>query len=327
MVQKKATVKRPTARKKASQKSYQTAVTATETMDKGLPSVSADTAQPDMTDKVRQRIMFCVVLLGIFSILSGLGLIIAANWAIIPPIVKTTAGLCTLAASLIGTSYSQRNGKTLWTEALLFVSFLLVGGNIALIQQSYHLSLSWEAGSLLWWGLSLPLVFFSRNRLLPLCSVGLFGFGVWEIIWHIHYMVVVGILFILMMATQIWNSKTATFLRGLFFTLAIIFLYVGDISIDTGAGFVGFLTTTAFLIIISAAPKNEIGKIRYYNCLFIFVAWRIFLLFWNAYYNLTSIGVMLIGFGSILLLGVALYTYYFKQIQEIIKGLIKHEQN
>ena len=333
MVQKKqSTVQRTSSKKKETVKkktSVKVRMNDSSLMDSSVQEFKEQVCieSSSNSDKIRQRIMFSVVLLGIFSILSGLGLIIAANWAVIPAFVKTTGGLMALAASLVGTSYFQRNGKVLWAEALLFVAFLLVGGNIALIQQSYHLSLSWEAGSLLWWGLSLPLVILSHNKLLPVCSIGLLGFSVWDVIWNMHYMLVVGLMFVLMMSTYVSQSKMAKFLRGLFFTIAIVFLYVGDIDSSDGAGFVGFITTTAFLIIIANAPKNEIGKIRYYNCLFIFVAWRIFLLFWNAYYNLTSIGVLLICFGSILLLGVGLYTYYFKQIQDMIKGLIRHEQN
>ena len=88
---------------------------------------------------------------------------------------------------------------------------------------------------------------------------------------------------------------------------------------------VGVITTTLFLILAFNTPKTEDGAVKYYNYLFLLVAWRIFLLFWNAYYNLTSIGILLIVFGSILLTGAGLYTYYFKQIQDIIRGFIKHE--
>ena len=118
-------------------------------------------------DLVKRRIIFSIVLLGIFSILAGIGLIVAANWASIPPIIKVSVGLAVLAASLVTTAHFQKNEKPLWMEAFLFVSFLLVGGNIALIQQSYGLSLSWQAGSLAWWGLSLPLVFFTKYKLIP----------------------------------------------------------------------------------------------------------------------------------------------------------------
>lgn len=277
------------------------------------------------SDVVRRRIIFSIALLGIFSILAGLGLIIAANWAVIPAVLKVGGGLSFLAASLVATNYFQKNEKPLWMEAFLFISFLLVGGNIALVQQSYHLSLSWQEGSMAWWALSLPLVFFTKYKLIPLCSVGLLGFSIWDIVWDMNYMLVVGLLFVLMMLTHFFNGSKAKFLRDLAFIAAIFFLYVGDISSNSGAGIAGVITTTLFLIFALNTPKTEDGTVRYYNYIFLLVAWRIFLLFWTAYYNLNSIGILLIVFGTILLTGAGLYTYYFKQIQEFIRGFIRHE--
>ena len=277
------------------------------------------------SEAIRRRIIFSIALLGIFSIIAGLGLIIAANWAVIPAILKVGGGLAFLATSLVITAHFQKIEKLLWAEAFLFVSFLLVGGNIALVQQRYQLSLSWQEGSMAWWALSLPLIFFTKYKLIPLCSVGLLGFSVWDIIWDMNYMLVVGLLFVLMMLTHFFNGTKAKFLRDLAFIAAIFFLYVGDISANTGAGIAGVITTTLFLIFALNTPKTEDGTVKYYNYLFLLVAWRIFLLFWSAYYNLTSIGILLIVFGTILLTGAGLYTYYFKQIQEFIRGFIKHE--
>lgn len=279
------------------------------------------------SDIMRRRIVFSISLLGIFSILTGLGLIIAANWAVIPAILKVSGGLACLAISLVATSIFQKNKKTLWAEAFLFISFLLIGGNIALIQQSYHLSLSWQMGSLTWWSLSLPIVFFARYKLIPLCSIGLLLFSIWDIIWEMNYMLLVGILFVLMMATFFFNGAKAKFIRDLAFILAIFFLYIGDMSSGTVTAVVGVVTTTLFLIFALDFTKTEEGQVRYYNCLFLFVAWRIFLLFWNAYYDLNNIGIMLVVFGTVLLVGAGLYTYYLKQIKEFIRGLIRYEQN
>ena len=279
----------------------------------------------ETADVIRQKILFSIVLLGIFSIITGCGLIIAANWAVIPSILKVAGGLAFLATSLVTTSYFQKNEKTKWAEAFLFISFMLVGGNIALLQQSYHLSLSWEEGSMAWWILSLPLVFFAKYKLIPLCSFGLLGFSVWDFVWDMNYMLIVALMFVLMMITHFFEGPKAKFFRHLAGIIAIFFLYIGDISANSGAGIVGAVATTWFLILALNVPKTEDGTVHYYNYLFVFVAWRIFLLFWNAYYNLASIGAMLIIFGTILLTGAGLYTYYYKQIQNIIRGFVKHE--
>ena len=87
---------------------------------------------PEMT---KERILFAIVLLGVFSVLAGLGLIIAANWDSIPPMLKVALGLGSLASSLVATTIFERNGKSRWREVFLFVSFLLIGGNIALLDK------------------------------------------------------------------------------------------------------------------------------------------------------------------------------------------------
>ena len=279
-------------------------------------------------EKIRKRIIFSVALLGIFSVLAGIGLIIAANWKFflnLPAIVKVSFGLGALIISLITTYFFYQNKKALWKEAFLFISFLLIGGNIALIQQSYHLVIPLQKGSLIWWALSLPLLFFTKYKLLPLCSFALLGFAVWDIIWKMNYMLLAGMMFLVMMLTHFFTGSKAKFVRELAFILGMFCLYVGDIGLGDGRGFLGIVTTTIFLVLMLSAPKTEDGAVRYYNYLFLLVAWRVFLLFYRAYYDLMSIGVALVVFGLILLLGAGLYTYYFKQIQEAIRGFIKHE--
>lgn len=282
------------------------------------------TQQP--IDKTKQRILFAIILLGVFSILSGLGLIVAANWASIPALLKVSAGLVALALSLVGVSYSQKNNHPYWMEAMLFVSFLLIGGNMALIQQSYNLALSWTEGSFIYWILSLPLVCLTKRHLLPICSMGLLVFTLWDYIWDMNYMLLAGFLFVFMMLTHFFEGALSTFLRKLAMIMAIFVLFIGDVYSNSGGGLTGILATALFLLFSAGTPKTEEGLIKYYNYLFIFVAFRIFLLFWSAYYDLTSIGILLMVFGTILLAGVGLYYYYFQQIQQIIKRFVRHEQ-
>ena len=279
-------------------------------------------------EKIRKRIIFSVALLGIFSVLAGIGLIIAANWQFflnLPAIVKVSFGLGMLIVSLMTTFFFYQNKKVLWEEAFLFISFLLIGGNIALIQQSYHLVISLQRGSLIWWALSIPLLFFTRYKLIPLCSVTLLGFAVWDVIWRMNYMLLAGMMFLVMMVTHFFTGSKAKFIRECAFILGMFCLYVGDIGLGDGRGFLGIVTTTIFLMLMLSAPRTEDGAVRYYNYLFLLVAWRVFLLFYRAYYDLMSIGVALVVFGLILLLGAGLYTYYFKQIQDAIRRFIKHD--
>lgn len=284
---------------------------------------------PPDPEKIRKRVIFSIALLGIFSALTGLGLIIADNWDNIPDICKVAGGLLCLLVSLIATVGLRKKNKILWSEGFLFLSFLLVGANICLVHYTYDLGLSLREEAMLWWAFSFPMVFFTRYKLIPYCSVGLLVFSAWEIVWAMNYLLVAGILFLLMMLTHFANGPLAKITRDISFIGALACLYVGDIVSNTGAGAVGVITTTMFLMVALNTPKNNEGIVRYYNCLFLLVAWRIFLLFWGACYTMagTSIGIMLLVFGTVLLIGAGLYTYFFKQIQNFIKGfVIKHEQ-
>ena len=122
--------------------------------------------KPTLTpEQKKKHILYAIVFLGLFCILTGLGLMIAANWEMIPAFVKIAGGLVTLSGALIGAAYAGSRNNRLITEACLFVAFCLVGGNIALVQQVYHLQLSFAEGSLLWWVLTLPLLPFTRLRI------------------------------------------------------------------------------------------------------------------------------------------------------------------
>ncbi|MBO7484333.1 MAG: DUF2157 domain-containing protein [Alphaproteobacteria bacterium] len=291
-----------------------------------LKTAERRSSQEQNSERMKKRILFSVALLGIFSVLVGLSLIISSNWKIIPSFVKVGGGLICLFASLTATFYFQKRQKSFWMEAFLFVSFLLIGGNLGLIQKTYNLELSWQEGSFAWWALSLPLIFFTKYKLLPLCSVGLLVFALWDIIWNMNYMLVAGLMFMVMLLTHFFSGSLAKFIRDLALIAAIICLYVGDMIASSGAGIIGIITTTLFLLLFAGTPKTEEGTVRYYNYLFLLVAWRIFLLFWNAYYNLTNIGILLVVFGVILLVGVGLYTYYFNKIQNFIRRFIKRSE-
>lgn len=287
---------------------------------------------PMSPEEKKKYIIFSIIMLGLFSILAGLGLIVAANWAVIPSTIKVLGGLAGLGASLGAVSYFLAHNKREWAEAFLFVSFFLLGGNIALIQQSFNLAISWQNGSLLWFVLSVPLLLMTKKKFLPVCSALLFIFGVWKYLYDFFtsydYMVVAGLLFLIMLWGLLLKGTLGKLVRRISLGLLFFVLYVGDAHASSGFGVAGIISTTIFLIILAniSASKKPDSMIRFYNCLFIFAAWRIILLFWTAYYNLTSIGILLICFGTVILLGVGLYYYFYNSIQNFIKRMIQHEQ-
>lgn len=273
----------------------------------------------------RQKIMFIITLLGISSILAGFGLMIGANWAVIPAIAKLGGALGLLALSFIGIFYCHTNNHANWKEVCLFISFFLIGGNMAVIQQTFNLAIEWEEGCAIWWLLSLPLLPITKRRYLPVCSVILFVLGTWDylvqIIEHLNYLMISGLLSIIVFLSFL-GGKKSSIVRNIAFCLAIFTLFAGDVGTESPAG---IISTIIFLLFIAALPKTEDRAIRFCHYMFVFMAFRIFLLFCKAYHNLMSIGIQLVVFGTILLILAGVYYYFFDKIQSAFKRLVHHE--
>ncbi len=266
-----------------------------------------------------------MALLGVLSILAGLGLIIGANWQVIPFIFKMMGGLALLAGSLFGVYQTQTKGHPLLKELFLTAAFFLVAANIGLLQQHLQLDFPLNTWSLIWWGLSLPLVFLSRRKWLPFCSAGLLIFGLCDVIEmvfeSVHYMMLCGILSILIFVSFLGGHKMR-WVRYLSFWTAIGLLLFGDLNSDSA---VGFWSTNVFLISLLCIYNKPNWSIRFCNFLTIFIVWRIFLLFCSAYHNLMSMGLQLVIFGTIVLLICGGYYYYFNKLQTVFKRLVNHE--
>lgn len=276
-------------------------------------------------EEKRSKILFIICLLGVSSIIAGLGLMIGANWEVIPAIVKVSGALALFAISLMGVFYCHTHDKPNWKEVCLFFSFFLIGGNMAVIQQTYNLSISWNEGSAIWWGVSLPLLFLTKRKYLPFFSVILFVFGTWEylkdIIEHLNYMMISGLLSIIVFLSFLGGKKTSI-VRNIAFGLAMFVLFAGDIGNES---FAGVVSGIIFLIALSGIPKTEEGQVRFCHYMFVFMVWRIFLLFCSAYHNLMSLGIQLVVFGGILLLTAGVYYYFFDKIQQGFQRLVHHE--
>lgn len=277
-------------------------------------------------EEKRQKILLAILTLGVISILTGLGLIIGANWNAIPHTIKLGGALALFALSLMGVVYCQKNNHPNLKEVCLGAAFLLIAGNMAVIQQYQHISLTWNQGSAIWWGLSLPLLFFTKKIWLPTASVFLFIFGLWDYIYELiqvlNYMSICAVISAIVFASFLGGSKTK-FIRNIAFTIGIFILILGDVQTED---LIGLISTIIFLICLAPLPKNAVGQVRFCNYLSIFIVWRIFLLFCDAYHNLMSIGLQLIVFGTILLIIAGGYYYFFNTIQNAFKRLTNHEK-
>lgn len=275
----------------------------------------------------KQRILYAIVFLGLFCILTGLGLMIAANWEMIPAFAKIAGGLLTLSGALVGAAYAGSRNNRFMLEFCLFIAFCLVGGNIALVQQVYHLQLSFSEGSLLWWVLTLPLLPVARLKILLIASVALLGFGIWDYLNDLYYMSLVGVLFVLMLLTLCFSQEKARWIRIPLFWCMVAILYIGDIHGGAVLSLLGPLTTTGYLILLSqVSTKTEEGQVRFWHYTFLFAAYRVLLLFWTVSHDMMSIGLKLIVFGTVLLLGGGLYYVSFEKVKVFVWRLVLHEK-
>ena len=275
----------------------------------------------------RQAILFIIALLGAFCVLSGVGLIIASNWALIPASVKMTAGIVALVLSSFGVLFCRAKSHNSLAEVMLFASFFLVGGNIALIQQIFNLSISFEAGSRVWWGISLPFVILTKKNYLRICSIILFIFGFWdyfdELLYYLNYQILAGILFVIVFLSFLGDEKIRR-LRAPTLGVAMALLFLGDLHTDD---MVGFVFDFFFVIALAALPQDpKLRAVRFCHFLFVFIVLRVVDLFASAYHNLMSTGVQLIVFGALLLALAGGYCYFFDRIEQTFERLTKNDE-
>lgn len=265
------------------------------------------------------NVLIGIILLGVFCVLLGFGSIIAANWDMIPHYVKTGGGLLLLCVSLNAAFYFESHQNKTCKEVALFAAFWLIGGNIALIQQVYHLSISFTQGSLIWAICATPLLFFTKLTVMPILCTLLYVIGLLHILkqfralldWMLeNYSLVAAVFFLLYLIGHIIRNhlRFANFLRTVGLVGMFGVLLIGDTA---DVQIVGFTLNILFLSMLSSA-NNQHDQPRFFNLLMIFVALRCVLAFWTAYSNLLSTGVALMLFGTAIL-AVATVIYYQKE--------------
>lgn len=256
-----------------------------------------------------------LLFLGLFCIAAGFGLLIAANWEVIPGFVKIIGGLALLGNGLFGIYWFKEKQKPLLMEMALFFSFLMIGANIALIQQVYHLAISFSNGALLWSFLSVPFLFLTHKRVLPLIWCALFLFGFYDYLLDlfdiIGYKGVAGFFFLTFLLSYMGEKDFAKMVGGVSIVLMVIIAFLGDMGMFSDSfSPMGMLLTIVLMGLLTQA-KSENKPVRFFNIVLVYVAARIVLLFWAAYASLFQTGLVLIGFGLLMLCIGALY--YFKR--------------
>jgi hypothetical protein len=116
------------------------------------------------------------VLQGVALLLAAMGffLLIAMNWETLPIFVRTLIVLLPLLGSYAVAWYQYRKENISGAELAMLLASLLLGANIALQAQIYHISAYFPDG-VLWWILgTLPVIYFFRSSLIAVIFQGLF---------------------------------------------------------------------------------------------------------------------------------------------------------
>ena len=150
--------------------------------------LSDKTGKKDMKENIKKISFFegGVLFLGVFCILAGLGLIIASNWEMIPAALKLLGGFGLMIVGLNAIYSIQEKQQLIGIEISHIYSFLMIGANTALIQQTYHLAIGFSQGAFIWAMLSVPFLFLTKQRLLPVLWTILFVCGVYEILMYLY---------------------------------------------------------------------------------------------------------------------------------------------
>lgn len=126
----------------------------------------------------RNRFLKILVGIGGVLILTGIILVISANWAAIPGLVKIAAGIALMiGAHFAGWKLSATREYSKHAEIAHFVGAGLFLANIALVGQVYHLSSRTPNALLIWLIGIIPLVFILRSVAVHVLALG--GLFVW----------------------------------------------------------------------------------------------------------------------------------------------------
>ncbi|MBE0543595.1 MAG: DUF2157 domain-containing protein [Verrucomicrobia bacterium] len=125
------------------------------------------------------RFLVIISFVGAVLVAAGIVLLIAANWDAIPRGVKLVTGLILMLAAHAGGWWLRdiRQDYRKSGEALHLVGSLLFLGNIALVDQIYHLSTRPPLTFLLWWAGIAALPWLLRSKAQHLLA--LLAFGMW----------------------------------------------------------------------------------------------------------------------------------------------------
>jgi uncharacterized membrane protein len=124
----------------------------------------------------KNRFLTIMLAIGAALVLTGIILVISANWDAIPGLVKVFTGVALMVAShVFGWKLTQKSPRT--SQIFHFLGAGMFLANIALVGQVYHLSARSPNAILLWLAGIVPLIFLLRSVSIHVLALG--GLFVW----------------------------------------------------------------------------------------------------------------------------------------------------
>ncbi|MER9443921.1 DUF2157 domain-containing protein [Mesorhizobium sp. M0340] len=191
----------------------------------------------DVEANERKSLSFGSILAMMAALLFGAAILIfiAANWEVIPRLVRVAALFAVILAGYVGGAVLKMRDHAAIGEALWIVAAAAFGGSIALIGQMYHLSGD-EASALITWGAGTALAAVAlRSNPLTVAAVGiadawlfLRGFDYFRRTEFPHLFVVMALI---LFAVSFWTRSQAA--RHLIILSVLFYLVLLAMEYDT----------------------------------------------------------------------------------------------
>lgn len=267
-------------------------------------------------------ILFGVSIFGVSLVILGLAYLVFAHWKDIPKSIKICVAFIFLLFSLfMANDFSYKKNAILY-EIFLFLSFALIGGNLALISSRKN-----ERFFFLIWGFfGSPLSFFSGHFLVPFLNFFCVFIGLYSLFDHYWLekmfknhqassslaftFICLSILFLLNVFTQFpWIFAFELWVYIFFFLIQ--FVYVDYKALG------GIISSICFIFILFTAGFTQ--NIVLFNITLILLVVRLFMLLEFNYSNKMSAATNFILIG----VSVLFLTYLWVKFHDLIPKLWK----
>lgn len=232
-----------------------------------IDAPTADALTRDVEANERKSLSFGSILAMMAALLFGAAILIfiAANWEVIPRLVRVAALFAVILAGYVGGAVLKMRDHAAIGEALWIVAAAAFGGSIALIGQMYHLSGD-EASALITWGAGTALAAVAlRSNPLTVAAVGiadawlfLRGFDYFRRTEFPHLFVVMALI---LFAVSFWTRSQAA--RHLIILSVLFYLVLLATEYDTLQVAIPLVAASVLLFtaIFAAGPVERVLRL------------------------------------------------------------------